>query len=68
MIGTASRPESSQWVQELGADAVVDHTGDLAAQMSAAGMPEADYVFCLTDATPYFPRFAPIMRRRASSA
>ena len=62
VVGTASRPESSRWVQELGADAVVDHTGDLAAQMSAAGMPEADYVFCLTDATPYFPRFAPITR------
>jgi NADPH:quinone reductase-like Zn-dependent oxidoreductase len=30
--------------------------------MRAAGTPEADYVFCLTDATPYFPRFAPIMR------
>lgn len=62
VIGTASRPESSRWVQELGADAVVDHTGDLAAQMRAAGIPEADYVFCLTDATPYFPRFAPVMR------
>jgi zinc-binding alcohol dehydrogenase family protein len=62
VIGTASRPESSRWVQGLGADAVVDHSGDLAAQMSAAGIPEADYVFCLTDATPYFPRFAPITR------
>jgi NADPH2:quinone reductase len=62
VVGTASRPESSRWVQELGADAVVDHTGDLAAQMRAAGIPEADYVFCLTDATPYFPRFAPVMR------
>jgi zinc-binding alcohol dehydrogenase family protein len=62
VVGTASRPESSRWIQELGADAVIDHTGDLAAQMRAAGTPEADYVFCLTDATPYFPRFAPIMR------
>jgi NADPH2:quinone reductase len=62
VVATASRPESSRWVQELGADAVIDHTGDLAAQMRAAGTPEADYVFCLTDATPYFPRFAPIMR------
>jgi zinc-binding alcohol dehydrogenase family protein len=62
VVGTASRPESSRWAQELGADAVVDHTGDLAAQMQAHGIPEADYVFCLTDATPYFPRFAPIIR------
>jgi NADPH2:quinone reductase len=62
VIGTASRPESSQWIKELGVDAVVDHTGDLAAQMRAAGVPEADCIFCLTDATPYFPRFAPIIR------
>jgi NADPH:quinone reductase len=62
VVGTASRPESAQWVRELGADAVIDHTGDLAAQMRAAGIAEADYVFCLTDALPYFPRFAPVMR------
>jgi NADPH2:quinone reductase len=62
VIATASRPESTQWVRELGADTVVDHTGDLAAQMRAAGVPEADYIFCLTDATPYFPRFASVVR------
>jgi zinc-binding alcohol dehydrogenase family protein len=62
VIATASRPESARWVQELGADAVIDHTGDLAAQMRAAGTAEADYIFCLTDATPYFPRFAPVVR------
>jgi len=62
VIGTASRPESSQWIKELGADAVIDHTGDLAAQMRATGVAEADYIFCLTDATPYFPRFAPIIQ------
>ena len=62
VIATASRPESAKWVKELGADLVIDHTGDLAAQMKAAGVPEADYIFCLTDATPYFPRFAPVVR------
>jgi NADPH:quinone reductase len=62
VVATASRPESSCWVQELGADAVIDHTADLAAQMRATGTLEAEYVFCLTDATPYFPGFAPILR------
>ena len=62
VVATASRPESSRWVKELGADAVIDHTGDLAAQMKASGVAEADYIFCLTDATPYFPRFAPVVR------
>ena len=62
VIATASRPESSKWVRELGADTVIDHAGDLAAQLQAAGVAAADYVFCLTDATPYFPRFASIIR------
>jgi NADPH:quinone reductase len=62
VVATASRPESSRWVKELGADAVIDHTGDLAAQMKATGVAEADYIFCLTDATPYFPRFASVVR------
>lgn len=62
VIATASRPESAQWVRELGADVIIDHTGDMAAQMRAAGMPEADYVLCPSDATPYFPRFAALLR------
>ncbi len=62
VIATASRPESARWVRELGADGVVDHTGDLAAQLRELGTPEADYIFCLTDAAPYFPRLAPIIR------
>ncbi|HEY1290501.1 MAG TPA: zinc-binding alcohol dehydrogenase family protein [Burkholderiales bacterium] len=33
VIATASRPESIAWVKELGADEVVDHRKDLAAQV-----------------------------------
>jgi alcohol dehydrogenase len=33
VIATASRPESIAWVKELGADQVVDHRKDLAAQV-----------------------------------
>ncbi len=35
VIGTASRPESRAWVQEMGAHHVLDHAGDLAAQAEA---------------------------------
>jgi NADPH:quinone reductase len=39
VIATASRPDSARWVRELGAHDVVDHHGDLRAQLavSAAG-------------------------------
>lgn len=33
VIGTASRPESQQWVKALGADIVIDHSAPLAAQL-----------------------------------
>ncbi|MGN8051221.1 zinc-binding alcohol dehydrogenase family protein [Curtobacterium sp. 22159] len=33
VLATASRPESAAWVRELGAHDVVDHHGDLAAQV-----------------------------------
>ncbi|MCU0795837.1 MAG: zinc-binding alcohol dehydrogenase family protein [Akkermansiaceae bacterium] len=44
VIATASRPESSEWCRSLGADAVVDHHGDLLVQMAAAGFPQVDFI------------------------
>lgn len=43
-IATASRPEGADWVTALGADAVVDHHGDLAAQVRAAAPEGVDAV------------------------
>lgn len=48
VIATASRPESREWVTGLGAQHVVDHRGDLAAEVLRAAGGEVDYVF-----TPY---------------
>jgi len=62
VIATASRPESARWVRELGADDVVDHTKPLADQLRELGVPEVDYLMCLTAPGPYFEQFAPIIR------
>jgi NADPH2:quinone reductase len=62
VIGTASRPESAQWVRDLGAEHVIDHRGVLIDQLRAAGFDGVDYVLCLTDATEYFPAFADVIR------
>ncbi|WP_414451814.1 zinc-binding alcohol dehydrogenase family protein [Burkholderia sp. 22PA0099] len=62
VIATASRPESAQWVRELGADHVVDHFGDLPAQVRAAGFESVDYVLIFNDTDRHFPAAAEIVK------
>ncbi|MDH4191965.1 MAG: zinc-binding alcohol dehydrogenase family protein [Betaproteobacteria bacterium] len=62
VIASASRPESVEWVTELGAQATVDHTKPLAAQLAALGEPEVDYLLCLTSPDPLFESFAQIVK------
>jgi D-arabinose 1-dehydrogenase-like Zn-dependent alcohol dehydrogenase len=45
VIATASRPESRQWVEQLGADMVIDHRRDMAAQLQEQGVGTVDLVF-----------------------
>ncbi|ANZ40850.1 hypothetical protein BBK82_37570 [Lentzea guizhouensis] len=45
VVGTASRPESRNWVAAQGADLVVDHSGDVAAQLRDTGVGSIDMVF-----------------------
>lgn len=47
VIGTASRPESTQWVKGLGAHHVINHFEPFIPQLTAAGFPQVDYIFCL---------------------
>ncbi|MCX8228174.1 MAG: zinc-binding alcohol dehydrogenase family protein [Sulfitobacter sp.] len=47
VIGTASRPETQDWVRRMGADHVIDHRGDLAAQLNDLGQTPT-YVAALT--------------------
>lgn len=52
VIATASRPASSEWVKQLGADLVVNHRNALDEELKKADEPPADFIFCLnaTDA------------------
>jgi NADPH:quinone reductase len=61
VIATASRPESAAWCKQLGADAVIDHFGDLPAQFKALGQTQADYVLCLNDTDKHFPAMAELV-------
>ncbi len=48
VIATASRPETQEWVRELGAHHVLDHSKPLADQVAALGLGAPAYVFSTT--------------------
>ena len=44
VIATASRPESQDWCRKMGADLVLDHTGNMVEQLASAGIQQVDMV------------------------
>lgn len=48
VIATASRPETREWVKQLGAHHVIDHREPLAAQVEALGIGAPGFVFSTT--------------------
>ncbi|KHO17017.1 Zn-dependent oxidoreductase [Acinetobacter baumannii] len=48
IIATASRPETKEWVKQLGADYVLDHRESLAPQIKQLGLNAPSYVFSTT--------------------
>ena len=62
VVATASRPESTVWCKELGADLVVDHGFALAPQLTAAGIKGVDYILCLSEPDAYFSAMAKLIK------
>ena len=52
VIGTASRPESVEWVRKLGAAHVADHSKPLDEAIRAIGFTGVDYVVAAITSTP----------------
>lgn len=48
VIGTASRAETAEWVRELGAHAVIDHSRPLSEELLRIGIPAVTHVASLT--------------------
>ncbi|WP_326950782.1 zinc-binding alcohol dehydrogenase family protein [Amycolatopsis sp. NBC_01307] len=62
VIGTASRPESRTWATAMGADLVVDHRGDLAGQLRAAGIDHVDLVFSTSGTSGHLEAIVEVLR------
>lgn len=61
VIATASRPESAAWVRELGAASVIDHRGDMPAQLRALGHETVDHILCLNATDQHWPAMAALI-------
>jgi len=58
VIATASRPETKEWVKELGAHHVIDHSKPLAAQVEALGLGAPAFIFSITQTETHFAEIA----------
>ncbi|NTX38666.1 zinc-binding alcohol dehydrogenase family protein [Myxococcus sp. CA051A] len=47
VVGTASRPETQDWVRELGAHHVIDHHQPLAKELKRIGVPQVEFIASL---------------------
>jgi NADPH2:quinone reductase len=54
VVATASRPETSDWVRKQGADFVLDHSRNLAAEMKGLDMGAPGFVFSTTETERHF--------------
>ena len=54
VIGTASRPESQQWVREAGAHYVIDHSKPLSEELAALGIKEVTHVASLNHTAAHY--------------
>ncbi|MEO9527216.1 zinc-binding alcohol dehydrogenase family protein [Roseibium sp.] len=58
IIATASRPETQDWVKDLGAHHVVDHSRPLPEQIAALGIGAPAFVFSTNYSDTYVPQIA----------
>ncbi|MFF7709668.1 zinc-binding alcohol dehydrogenase family protein [Pseudomonas sp. NPDC007930] len=62
VIGTASRPQTRDWVLAHGAHHVIDHHQPWVPQLAALGITEVDDVIGLTHSATYVPQVAAVLR------
>jgi len=61
IVATASRPSSSDWVKNLGADYVIDHSQPLAPQISALNIGSVTHVASLTHTDSYLDDYVEVL-------
>ncbi|BDH46371.1 NADPH:quinone reductase [Salmonella enterica subsp. enterica serovar Choleraesuis] len=68
VIGTSSRPETAQWVKDLGAHHIIDHSKPFAPQLKALGIEDVRYVASLTHTDSHFDQIVEVLAPQGSMA
>ena len=61
VVGTASRPQTRDWVLRHGAHHVIDHSQPLAGEFERTGLPAPDYVISLTHTEQHFDQIVEVI-------
>ena len=61
VVATASRPETSAWCRQMGADYVIDHHRDIRTQMRELDLGEVEYIALLSGTDTHYPGIAELM-------
>lgn len=61
IVGTASRPETREWVLQHGAHHVIDHSQPLSEEFARAGLAAPDYVISLTHTEHHFDQIVEVI-------
>ncbi|MET3131595.1 zinc-binding alcohol dehydrogenase family protein [Oxalobacteraceae bacterium GrIS 1.11] len=61
VIGSASRPETVEWIKQLGAHHVIDHRRPLSEEITRLGLPPVDYVASLNQTDSHYAHIVELM-------
>lgn len=61
VVGTASRPESADWVRRLGAHDVIDHRSPLAPQLADLGVESVELIASLTHTDEHYEQLVEVL-------
>lgn len=68
VIGTASRPETSEWVRSSGAHHVIDHSQPMLPQLESLGIAQVSHVASLAHTDVYLPQLVEALRPQGKLA
>ncbi|WNW12017.1 zinc-binding alcohol dehydrogenase family protein [Pseudomonas sp. DTU_2021_1001937_2_SI_NGA_ILE_001] len=68
VIGSASRPQTAEWVRDLGAHEVIDHSKPLAEELRRIGLPEVTHVASLTNTDDHLAQLVEALRPQGKLA
>lgn len=68
IIASASRPETISWLEDLGADTIVNHRNLLSEEFAAKNLSEVDYVVSLNNTEQHLPEIEKVVKPQGQFA